>query len=65
MNLVHYLDGKSVSLSQLLEARERRVLVQQKLLQDYSLTVISFTLNIVGSIKTFPLALQAFEEGLF
>ena len=34
------------------------------LLSEHHLPVISFTLNIVGPVKVFPLALRTFHEGI-
>ena len=53
-----------VTLNQMLEARERRVLRQQQLLEEYGLPLISFTMNIAGPVKTSPLIERAFDEGL-
>jgi len=47
----------------MLETRENRVIMQQKILSDCNMTLISFTLNIPGNTKTFPLAEKAFKEG--
>ena len=67
MQLETIIKGTPVSLSEILEAREARVFRQQELLKaaamsEYSL--ISFTMNIAGNIKAFPLCLAAFDEGL-
>jgi holo-ACP synthase/triphosphoribosyl-dephospho-CoA synthase len=57
------LGKKEISLQDMLDAREKRVLEQQKILSFYNMTLISFTLNIPGSFKQFPLAEKTFEEG--
>lgn len=62
-NLSDILGSNHVSLTEMLDARENRVLEQQKILSVYNLPIISFTLNIPGSIKTFPLAEKSFMEG--
>ena len=64
MDLQHFLQGTPVELPQMLEARERRVWLQQAILQKYPVTLVSFTLNIAGPIKVFPLAVRSYEEGL-
>ena len=56
-----------VSLSQILDAKEQRVCRQQEMMSretgNSPKTLISFTLNIAGAIKSFPLFTQAFVEG--
>ena len=47
----------------MLAARERRQALQQELIGTFSCPVISFTLNIPGPVKVFPLAEMTFEEG--
>lgn len=64
MNLQKIVTGQYVELPKMLDARERRQFVQQKLLSEHQLPLISFTLNIVGPVKVFPLAIRTFEEGL-
>ncbi len=59
-----YKDTNRVSLADMLDARERRAVIQQRLIATYKCPVISFTLNIPGNIKMFPLARRAFNEGL-
>ncbi|MDW5300114.1 MAG: triphosphoribosyl-dephospho-CoA synthase CitG [Sedimentibacter sp.] len=63
IDLPEILGSNHVSLTEMLDARENRVFEQQKILTAYNLPVISFTLNIPGSIKTFPLAEKSFKEG--
>lgn len=48
----------------MLDARENRVKEQRKLLQQFHKPLVSFTLNIAGPIKVFPLAVKTYEEGL-
>lgn len=64
MNLSKIVTGEYVELPQMLDARERRQFIQQNLLRQYQLPLISFTLNIAGPIKVFPLAVHTFLEGL-
>lgn len=56
--------GREVDLPDMLDARERRQEVQRAIIGQYQLPVISFTLNIVGPVKVFPLAVQTFYEGV-
>ena len=44
----------TVELSQMLEARERRVQRQRELLEQYRLPLVSFTMNIAGPVKNSP-----------
>lgn len=55
--------GEPVSLPEMLDARERRQALQQQLIAAHHLPLISFTLNIAGPVKVFPLAIQTYEEG--
>lgn len=52
-----------VTLSEMLDARERRVFRQQKLLAQYQMPMICFTMNIPGPIKVSPLIRKGFELG--
>ena len=58
INLSTLVTGREVSLKDMLDAREHRQEVQRMLLSEHHLPVISFTLNIVGPVKVFPLALR-------
>ncbi|QIM67723.1 2-(5'-triphosphoribosyl)-3'-dephospho CoA synthase [Mannheimia granulomatis] len=58
------LDGDKVSLEQLLEARENRVLLQQQCLQQYGQTLLSVTLLAVGEVKKNALLDYVFEKAL-
>lgn len=53
-----------VTLSQVLEAREKRVELQKRLIQAYQTSLICFTMNIAGPEKTTPLIERAFYEGV-
>lgn len=64
IDLSALVTGREVSLPEMLDAREHRQEVQRMLISSHHLPVISFTLNIVGPIKVFPLALRAFHEGV-
>ena len=56
--------GREAALLDMLDARERRQDMQRALIGQYHLPVISFTLNIVGPVKVFPLAVETFYEGV-
>ena len=64
MDIQKIVVGEYVDLERMMAARERRQALQQALLSEYSLPLISFTLNIVGPVKVFPLAVRTFFEGL-
>ena len=53
----------TVSLVQMLDARERRVQYQQELLAQYHKPLICFTMNICGPIKDSPLIRRGFARG--
>lgn len=55
---------REVSLPEMLDARERRVLRQGELLAGYGLPVVSFCMNIAGPVKNGPAIRRAFQEGL-
>ena len=49
-----WTSGNCVSLEEILNARENRVKIQQKMLQKALTCLLSFTLNIPGPVKVFP-----------
>ena len=53
----------TVSLVQMLDARERRVQHQQALLAQYRKPLICFTMNICGPVKDSPLIRRGFARG--
>ena len=53
-----------VTLEEMLAAREQRAAEQQRLLAQYRKTLVCFTLNIPGPVKTAPDIVRAFGEGL-
>ncbi len=55
---------REITLPEVLDARERRVLRQQRLLEEYKKPLISFTMNIAGPLKNSALILHGFELGL-
>lgn len=58
------LNGHEVSLAEVLDARERRAARQKKMLKGGGGTLVSYTLNMPGPIKQFPLARAFFTRGL-
>ena len=54
---------QTVTLEQMLEARERRAQRQQVLLAQYGLPLVSFTMNIAGPVKNNPLIRRGFRLG--
>ncbi|WP_409966974.1 triphosphoribosyl-dephospho-CoA synthase CitG [Bengtsoniella intestinalis] len=63
MKYTDFIVGPQVGVAEMAQAKERRVEVQQQLLSTFQTTLISFTLNIMGPTKVFPLAEKTFEEG--
>lgn len=55
---------QSVSIVEMMDAREYRQRLQSQLLKDNNGTLISFTLNIPGAVKTSPEYQWAFREGI-
>lgn len=64
MDLLELYAGEEASLPELLDRREERSWRQRELLEKDRGSLVSFTLNIPGPVKNFPLAGQAFDEGL-
>lgn len=54
---------QEVTLIQMLEARERRVWEQQRIIAEFGKPVICFTMNIPGPIKDSPLIRRSFDYG--
>jgi len=57
------VEGGTVNLTEILEARDKRVLAIADMQKKYNCSVISFTLNIPGPIKRNGLTLKSFEVG--
>lgn len=57
------ISQRSVELSDMLEARERRVLIQQQMIEEEKQPLVCLTLNIPGPVKVLPHVPEAFEEG--
>lgn len=55
---------EEVTLQQMLEAREARVRAQEALVGKYGLPLVSFCMNIPGPVKSSPLILRGFQEGI-
>lgn len=65
MDDLRFYTGKKIELLQMLEEREERAKRQKKLLaKNPEKVLLSFTMNIPGPVKAFPLAHQAFISGL-
>ena len=56
MDLLELYTGEEASLPELLDRREERSLRQQEILAEGRGSLVSFTLNIPGPVKCFPLA---------
>ena len=54
---------REVTLMEILDAREQRVRRQRELLERYALPLVSFTLNIAGSVKVSAAIRRVFREG--
>lgn len=57
-----FITGREVTVPDMLNARDRRHAIQQELIRTHGATVISFTLNIPGPVKIFPLGEMTFEK---
>lgn len=55
--------GREASLEEILLRREERVREQRELLRQGGECLVSFTMNIPGARKRFPLASDGFQEG--
>lgn len=56
--------GPEVGVQDMADARESRVMTQTRLLTAYGKPVVSFTMNIMGPVKVFPLSVRSFNEGV-
>lgn len=54
---------QEVTLIQMLEAREKRVWEQQRLIREYGKPIVCFTMNIPGPVKDSPLIRRSFDYG--
>lgn len=64
MDVERILGKNGVSLAQVLAARERRAARQREMLRGGGKSLISYTLNMPGEVKQFPLAQAFFLHGL-
>ncbi len=55
---------REVTLQEMLDARERRALRQQELLAQRNSPLVSFSMNIPGPVKSSPLILRGYREGV-
>ena len=55
MKLEFWTKGQEASLEEILDAREKRGEIQREFLGQQGTSLISFTLNIPGPVKYFPL----------
>ncbi|OUN30858.1 citrate lyase holo-[acyl-carrier protein] synthase [Blautia sp. An81] len=63
MRLELWTEGKEASLGEILDARERRGKIQRELMKEKPASLVSFTLNIPGPVKTFPFVVWLFDVG--
>ncbi len=59
-----WTQGPSIGLSEMLDAREQRVKIQQELLKEHPACVVSFTLNIAGPVKVTPFTKWLYALGI-
>lgn len=52
------------TLAQMLDAREARAARQRAMLAEFGGTLVSFTMNVPGPVKSSPALRRAFDEGL-
>lgn len=64
MNLSRIFTGPTLEPEAILNSRSARAERQHAMLSGNAECLVSFTLNIPGAIKQFPLARSAFQEGL-
>ena len=57
------MQGIEVGIDEILNCREKRVVIQNEMIRKYKKTVISFTMNIPGPIKTNNEIKKAFDIG--
>lgn len=57
------MQGIEVGIEEILNCREKRVAIQNKMIKKYNVPVISFTMNIPGPIKTNNEIKKAFNIG--
>lgn len=62
MKIDYIINGRAITLPEILEARDKRAALQRQLLNQEKV-LISFTLNIPGPIKKFGLTIDSFNVG--
>ena len=62
--MVNRMIEQEITLSEILLAREERVSIQNALLEEYHVPVVSFTMNIAGPVKVTGLSHRAFLWGM-
>lgn len=55
---------EKITIEEVLNAREDRMIAQKQLIAEYGKPVVSFSMNIAGEVKMSPLILFAFDEGI-
>ena len=55
---------QEITLSEILAAREERVAIQNALLSEYGVPVVSFTMNMAGPVKVTAMSHRAFLWGM-
>ena len=55
---------QEITLTEILTAREERVAIQNELLDEYKVPVVSFTMNMAGPVKVTALSHRAFLWGM-
>jgi holo-ACP synthase len=56
--------ARTVSLDEILLARDRRAEKQRQIIREYSVPLISFMINMPGPVKNLPLSVEIFRAGL-
>ena len=64
MKLSDVICGVPISAGEQEEAKRRRELRIRQFLEEGPICLIRLTLNIIGPVKSFPMALDAFHEGV-
>ena len=57
------MQGIEVGIDEILNCREKRVVIQNEMIKKYNMPLISFTMNIPGPIKTNNEIKKAFDIG--
>ena len=57
------MNGINVTITDMMNCRDRRVSIQNELISKYDKPVLSFCMNIPGPVKTNELIRKAFDSG--